>query len=139
MMRALALDPDQAVALHLRAIRLVEQGRLDEAEELLDRLARRGKRDHSVLNTVGMLRFEQGDLPGAIAQFEHAIELNGFVPEFRYNLALSYEVSGRCREARVKWLTYLRSEPDERRRAVVQARLKRNFDTEGGRCFGLDR
>jgi hypothetical protein len=134
--KALARDPEQPVALHLLAVRLVELGRLEEAEKILDRLVREESRDHSVRNTIGMLHLRQGDLPRAIADFERAIELNPFVPEFRYNLALSYELSGRCREARLKWLAYLEHETDDRRRAVVRARLRRNFDTAGGRCFG---
>jgi hypothetical protein len=119
MRNALALDPHQPLALHLRALQLLGQGKFDEAEKILERLVHRETVDHSVRNTIGMLRFERGDLPGAIAEFERAITLNPFVPEFRYNLALSYELSGRCREARLKWLSYLQY--------------------EGGRCFGYDR
>jgi tetratricopeptide (TPR) repeat protein len=139
LMRALALDPNHLGALHIYAIRLIELRRLDEAEQILDGLAPRAGRDHSIVNTVGMLRFEQGDLPGAIRQFEQAIRLNEFVPEFRYNIALSYELSGRCREAREAWLSYLHLEPNEKRQSMIRARLTRNFDTQGGRCFGLDR
>ncbi len=137
--KALALDPEFPGALHLQAIYLIEQRRLDAAKEILDDLAPKAGRDHSILNTLGMLHFEQGKFPNAITQFERAVELNGFVPEFRYNLALSYEVSGRCREARDMWLSYLQLEPNEKRRSIVRARLRKNFDAQGAPCFVLDR
>ena len=135
--RALALDPMQGDALNLKAISLIERRRLDEAEEILEALAPKVRDDHSILNTMGMLRFERGNFPAAIERFEQVIELDGFVPEFAYNLALSYEYAGRCRDAKAIWLSYQQTETDETRRSVVRERLRKNFATEGGRCFGV--
>jgi hypothetical protein len=137
--RALALDPMQGVALNLKAINLIERRRLDEAEEILMALSTRIEVDHSILNTMGMLRFEQGNFPAAIEQFEQVIELDGFVPEFAYNLALSYEYAGRCREAMITWQAYQQAESSDARRAAVRERLIKNFATQGGRCFGVER
>jgi hypothetical protein len=136
--RALALDPMQHVALNLKAINLIERQRLDEAERIILMLSPRVEVDHSILNTMGMLRFEQGNFPAAIERFEQVIELDGFVPEFAYNLALSYEYAGRCRDAKTTWLAYQQAETIEARRAAVRERLIKNFATRGGRCFGVE-
>jgi hypothetical protein len=136
--RALTLDPRDGTALNLKAINLIERRRLAEAEEILVALSTRIEGDHSILNTMGMLRFEQGNFPAAIERFEQVIKLDGFVPEFAYNLALSYEYAGRCRDAKATWIAYQRAETNETRRSVVQERLRKNFATEGGRCFGVE-
>jgi hypothetical protein len=137
--RALLLDPQDGVALNLKAISLIETRRFDEAEELVEVLTIRIDDDHSILNTIGMLRFEQGDFAAAIERFEQVIALDGLLPEFIYNLALSYEYAGRCRDANATWLSYQRVETDETRRSVVRERLRKNFATEGGRCFVVER
>lgn len=137
--RALVLDPQDGTALNLKAISLIERRRLDEAEEILVALSPRIEADHSILNTMGMLRFEQGNFPAAIERFEQVIELDGFVPEFAYNLALSYEYEGRCRDAKATWIAYQQAETNETRRSVVRERLRKNFATEDGRCFGVER
>jgi Flp pilus assembly protein TadD len=132
------LDPRQKLALNLRATQLIEMRNLDQAEEILEVLAPRAGSDHSILNTIGMLRFEQGNFPAAIRRFEQAVKLNPFVPEFQYNLALSYEYAGSCDNAEATWLSYLQSETHEQRLSMVRERLRKNFATEGGRCFGVD-
>jgi Flp pilus assembly protein TadD len=139
MMKALLLDPNQSLALQLQVFRLIEQQRLQEAEQLLDRFGPGAQRDHRFLNTVGMLRLEQRNFEDAITYFEQALRINVSVPEVRYNLALSYELWGKCTEAHEKWLTYLQADTNEQRRAAVLARLQSNFETEGGRCYGWER
>lgn len=133
--KSLELNPYDYVAAHLQAIYFVENQRFDEASEILDRLTPDADRDHSVFNTIGMLRLGQGDYQAAIIQFEKVVHLDGFKPEFKYNLALSYELAGRCEEALVTWQIYLEQETNAQRIARVRQRLKRNFETEGGRCF----
>jgi hypothetical protein len=138
-LRALALDPGNAVALNLRAMNLIEKRELDEAEKIIAVLEPKSARDHSMINTIGMLRLAQGDLPSAVREFERAVELNPFEPVFQYNLALSYELSGRCVDALKMWSSFLQVETNKRRLAVVRDRIQRNFVVEGGRCFGVTR
>jgi Flp pilus assembly protein TadD len=137
MKKALELDPDDTVALNLRAIQLIETGKLKEAEKILDSLTPRIESDQSILNTFGMLRLEQGDFPRAIELFERVTTMNRFEPAFQYNLALSYELAGRCRDANLAWQKFLQIQNDENRRRIVLERLQRNFATPGGRCFGV--
>jgi hypothetical protein len=136
MMRALALDAGQSTALNLRALQFIEQRRLDEADAILRSIAPRAKIDHSIWNTIGLLRFEQGNFPAAIEQFEKVVALDSFVPEFKYNLALSYEYAGRCGEAYATWRSLLASSDNEFLNTSVSKRLITNFATQGGRCFG---
>ena len=133
-LRALALDPGNAVALNLRAMNLIEKRELDEAEKIIAALEPKSARDHSIINTIGMFRLAQGDLPSAVREFKRAVELNPFEPVFQYNLALSYELSGRCVDALKMWSSFLQVETNERRLALVRNRLQKNFVSEGGRC-----
>ena len=135
--KALALDPNELTALNLRAIQLIESRKLKEAEAIIARISPATVFDHSVLNTIGMLRLEQGNYSDAIVFFERVVELNRAEAVFIYNLALSYELVGRCLEARTAWSTFLGLSNDPARLAVVRERLQRNFATEGGRCFGV--
>ena len=137
MFKALAINSSDKMGLHLRTIYLIETGELQKAAEIAKILAPIGDDDHSIVNTIGLLHFEQQDYPGAIEQFKRAVELNPFVPEFRYNLALSYEYSRRCREAKAAWIEFLRYTTNARHQASVNERLKRNFELEGGRCYGV--
>jgi tetratricopeptide (TPR) repeat protein len=139
MMKALLLDSGQTLALQLQAFWLLERGELEEAEEVLSRFGPGAQRDHRFLNTLGMLRLEQRNFEEAITHFEQALRINVSVPEVRYNLALSYELWGKCAEAHKKWLDYLRADTNQPRRKAVQARLLRNFETAGGRCYGWER
>ena len=136
--RALELNPNQGVALNLRALQLIEVGELDEAEKIVAKLMNRAWIDHSIVNTSGMLRLTKGDLVAAATDFERATELNPYEPVFQYNLALSYELSGRCEDALDAWLIFLDMETDEQRIESVRERLRNNFQTEGGRCFSSD-
>jgi Flp pilus assembly protein TadD len=86
-----------------------------------------------------MLRFEQGDYAAAIILLERALKENVSIPEVRYNLALSYELWGKCAEAHDNWLVYLQADTNEQRRTAVLNRLQNNFETEGGRCYGWER
>jgi Flp pilus assembly protein TadD len=137
MRKALQLDPDNTVALNLNAILLIEAERLSDAEGILEALRPRVESDQSVLNTIGMLRLEQKNYSLAIKIFEEVTSLNRFEPGFQYNLALSYELAGRCHDARTAWESFLLMENSENRRQLVQQRVSRNFETAGGRCFDV--
>jgi hypothetical protein len=136
--RALAIDPNELGALNLRAIQLIENRRLEDAGLILQSVASAAVFDFSILNTMGMLRFEQGDIEEAVQYFERAVSLNQSEPVFIYNLALSSELIGRCNDARKFWLTYLQLVPDGRQAAIVKERLHTNFARLGGRCYGIE-
>jgi Flp pilus assembly protein TadD len=139
MMKALLLDPQQSLALQLQVFRLIETGMFSQAEDVLNRIRPGERGDHRFLNTLGMLRLEQRDFAAAVESFERALRIDVSIPEVRYNLALSYELWGRCAVAHEKWLEYLQYDSDQHRRAAVQSRLMSNFQTEGGRCYGWER
>lgn len=138
MQRALELNPNQGVALNLKALRLIELGQFDQADQIISKLLPRAAVDHSVVNTSGMLRLAQGDLEAAANDFERVTELNPYEPVFHYNLALSYELSGRCKDALSAWSKFLNMETDRQRIALVRERLRTSFLTAGGRCYPSD-
>jgi Tfp pilus assembly protein PilF len=133
--RALELDPRQPAALHFLAIRAMDEGNLEEAEDLIARRLRRGFINHYILNTVGELRLKQGRVAEAVAYFQRAIALDYKVPAYRWNLALAFERAGNCRQARMQWRAYLELETNAEDLAAVRKHLEKNFDTEGGSCF----
>jgi Flp pilus assembly protein TadD len=137
-LRALAIDPGNSAALNLRAVHLIEKRELEEAEKIVAVLEPMSARDHSMVNTIGMLRLAQGDSPSAVREFKRAVELNPYEPVFQYNLALSYELSGMCADALNAWSSFMQIETDERRIVAVRQRLQKNFAAEGGRCFDAD-
>jgi Flp pilus assembly protein TadD len=139
MLRALQLDPDQTLALQLQVFWLLQQERFDEADAALNRFGDNAQRDHRFLNTLGMLRLERRDFEAAVRSFEQALQINVSIPEVHYNLALTYELWGRCAVAHQYWIIYLQQDSDERRRAAVRSRLQNNFETMGGRCYGWER
>ena len=72
----------------------------------------------------------------SLSKFEKVVAADGFVPEFQYNLALSYEYGGKCSEAFAMWRSLSESSDNERLKMSVRRRLLKNFGTPGGRCFG---
>ena len=139
MMKALAIDPNQTEALQLQVFWLLEQQRLVDAEVVLNRMSEVARRDHQFFNTLGMLRLEQRDYEAAVTYFEKALRINVSLPEVHYNIALAYELWGKCADAHREWVRYLQTDSNERRRAAVNRRLKNNFEAEGGRCYGWNR
>jgi hypothetical protein len=135
MRKALELDPNQRKALHVLAVRLMDEEDLEEADQLLTRRLSLGNVDHHVMNTVGELRLKQGSISEAILQFRLAVLQEVRVPAYRWNLALAYERAGDCKRAREQWLAYLALETDPDELNTVRRHLKKNHDTQGGPCF----
>jgi tetratricopeptide (TPR) repeat protein len=136
MRKALELNPEQPDALHVLAVRLMDLGKLEEADELIARRLPLGSVDHHLLNTVGELRLKQGRLPEAIRYFRTAIAQDNQAPAYRWNLALAYERAGDCRLALGQWRAYLERETNAGDLKLVRGHIKKNYDSEGGSCFG---
>ena len=135
--KALELDPDEDLALEVLAMRLLDTGDLDGAEQMLERRARIGLLDHHVMNTFGELRLQQGNAPEAIYYFSHAVEWDKTHPVYRWNLALAHEAAGECKQAREQWQAYLHLEAIEHEINEVRKHLEEIHETEGGKCFGV--
>jgi hypothetical protein len=133
--RALAIDPEEPFALEFMAVRLMDTGDLPGAERLLSRRLMLGDINHKILNTLGELRFKQGDFRSAVQYFQRAASEDESVPAYPYNLALAHERLGECGVARRHFLAYLRFATDESRREAVRNHLAKHYDSPGGSCY----
>lgn len=74
---ALDADPADDTAASLLAMLLVDARRLTEARELLEGVVARGGADAVALRNAAILRHDvEGDIPGALAAYERALELD---------------------------------------------------------------
>ena len=136
---ALKLNPNQPEALHVLALRVMVTGNLAEAERLLVRRLAQGHADHQVINTAGEIRLRQGRTEEALALFVEAIVEAPAEPAYRWNLAIAYERTGNCADARGQWLKYFEHKEVEAKAATARSHFEWNYETEGGRCFDYGR
>lgn len=105
--RALLLKPTRAVYYNT-AYNLKEWGKLERAAELLHLSLSLYPNDMDAHGLLGWMLLEQGDLPGAIAQFEQAVKIQ---PNTIYynNIGLAYMLQGNYLEARNQFLSLYES------------------------------
>ncbi len=77
----------QAVALH-------QAGKLDEAQAAYQSLLTENPADSDALHYLGLISFQQGDYADAARLIEQAIQLNGNIPAFHFNLGNAYKQVG---------------------------------------------
>jgi tetratricopeptide (TPR) repeat protein len=100
--KAIDLKPDYADARYCRALVLVDEGDLRNAEADLRTALRLGlDREFSAAahNVLGMIGEQKGELNGAIGEFEQAISLNPSLAFAHRNLAITLLREGREAEA----------------------------------------
>jgi tetratricopeptide (TPR) repeat protein len=90
----LAIQPNQADALHLLGVLAHQVGREDAALELIQRaiVLRPNTADHH--NNLGLVLAAQGKLDQAIAAYRHALTLRPHHPDAQYNLGLALSEKG---------------------------------------------
>ncbi len=82
----------QAVALH-------QTGKLDEAKAAYQSMLTENPADSDALHYLGLISFQQGDYADAARLIEQAIQLNGNVPAFHFNLGNAYKQVGQLDSA----------------------------------------
>ena len=87
---AVAADPGFAPSLGALGAALVEEGKLDEGEPLLERAYRAGDRERQVMIGRARLREKRGDPASAIAVYQEAINLAPGDPALLLDLARFY-------------------------------------------------
>jgi serine/threonine-protein kinase len=70
---SLRLDPLDVFALSLKGDVLIRMGRYKQAQESLDVALKTYPKERKILDVLGLLRFEQGDYPGAERAFRSSI------------------------------------------------------------------
>jgi hypothetical protein len=72
----------------------------------------------------GNTKLFQGDTPGAIAEFKHALKLNPKDPAIHRGLGLAYAQSGKTAEAIRHLKAYVRAAPKANDRAIIERKLE---------------
>lgn len=92
-------DPNHAEALHLKGILSGQQGRPDEALELLDRAVSNAPDDPRILANRATLRLERQDIAGSIEDYTAALSHSPKDPDLHFNIAGALAAAGRLDEA----------------------------------------
>ena len=100
MREIIAIAPENAEAMNYVGYSLAEKGeRLDEAEILVTRALELEPDNGSFLDSLGWVRFQRGDVAGAIAALERAEALAGPEPTILEHLGDAYRRSHRDADA----------------------------------------
>lgn len=110
--RLIEIEPDNAHALNALGYHLVDIGlRLGEAERYLEKANALEPEDASILDSLGWLRYRQGELETAVTLLRRAHALNPDV-EIAAHLGEVLWVQGEHDEARDVWQEALAEQPD---------------------------
>lgn len=108
---ALAMDPDNVLALHNRGLAAVEAGDLKTARTWLERAAAADPYSDNVQNDLGLVRGRLGDKAGAEAAFQRALAINPDFTVARFNWAIALHRLGRRADALAQLREVRRREP----------------------------
>jgi Flp pilus assembly protein TadD len=112
----------------------MEQGRLDEAENYLQRVAMITAMTPSLHNHMGELAMKRLNYDTAKGHFQSAIRLEDWNPIYYWNLALSYELGGDCESGLKTWTQYLQVEFSIEDKQKVESHLRENYYSREGKC-----
>jgi protein O-mannosyl-transferase len=88
------------------------QGRLAEAEEVLQKAIRIDPRNYELHNNLGIVYRKQGDLDGAIREYSIALQLQPTDPMAHYNIGNIYLAQGNLEGAIQEYQVSIRLAPD---------------------------
>jgi predicted CXXCH cytochrome family protein len=94
MRRASSWDPTSPAYPHDLAVLLAGEGRALEAREVLEQASARCTDDANLWLSLALARNETGDLEGAVAAFETALDLDPKNARAWYNLGLAHSAAG---------------------------------------------
>lgn len=125
--RALAIEPDNLLALEFKGVALMNLGRYDEANRWYGRAAELGSDVHTLLNHRGRLALLRHRPAEAKLFFLAAIEKIQWIAAYHRNAALAHEQLGEYESALALWRTYLKLETDEGERHRVTEYVRQNY------------
>jgi tetratricopeptide (TPR) repeat protein len=96
---AAGADRERALAHNKRALVALARGDRPGAQAALDEALRSFPACVPAIVNAGNLLLEDGDIAGAIARFEAAIDLDPDYPEAHHNLGVAYRRAGRRSDA----------------------------------------
>ena len=106
--RALAIESHNEKTLHFYlATILTEARKPDEASALMDRAYAINPKNHDVLNIMGRIAFDKGDLEGALAHHRRALEIKPDLADALNNMGNVLKELGQLEEAKQAFLQSL--------------------------------
>ena len=124
-LHALKLKPDQPLVLNYLGYSWIDRGKnLDRAAQMITRAAELLPDDGYIVDSMGWLKFRQGDYKGAMEQLERAVLLHPEDPTINDHLGDAYWMMNRHLEARFQWRHALAMKPDSALAATVEEKLK---------------
>lgn len=121
--RTLALDPNNEAALRLKIAALAADGKEAEAKEYMARLPEEAKLDPNAELNLGVLRYNENDLEGAIAIFEKVRDAHPAIPEARYYCGLVYLAQGNNDSALAEFREFMKLGPEHAKAGEVKEYL----------------
>jgi predicted O-linked N-acetylglucosamine transferase (SPINDLY family) len=112
-----------------QALPLHQGGRLDEAEQIYDRVLAMEPANYAGLHLMGLLRLQQSRLTEALALMEAALKVQPGSAETLSNYAMTLSALGRNEDALAALETALKTQPNNDRsltnRGAIKAKLNR--------------
>jgi tetratricopeptide (TPR) repeat protein len=130
-LKALELEPDQPFVLNYLGYSWVEQGKnLKQAQEMIEKAVASRPTDGYIVDSLGWVFYQLGNLDGAVKQLERAVELQPQDPVINDHLGDVYWHVGRRQEARFQWRRALSFEPEEDLVAKIEKKLESGLPPE---------
>jgi tetratricopeptide (TPR) repeat protein len=121
---ALELSPDQPLVLNYLGYSWADMGRhLDKARQMIERAAERRPNDGAITDSLGWVKFRQGETRDAVKTLEHAVELEPEDATINGHLGDAYWAAGRKVEAQYQWRRALTLNPTPDDAAKLEAKL----------------
>jgi len=121
---ALELSPDQPLVLNYLGYSWADMGRhLDKARQMIERAAERRPNDGAITDSLGWVKFRQGEMHDAVKTLEHAVELQPEDATINGHLGDAYWAAGRKVEAQYQWRRALTLNPTPDDAAKLEAKL----------------
>ncbi len=123
--KALVLNPDHPEVLnYLGYGMLARDENLEEAGELIEQAFALQPNAPHIMDSMGWMLLKRGDVSGAMAQLEQAIELMPGDATVNDHLGDVYWYAGRKTEARYQWERTLTFSPEPEVERVIRLKLK---------------
>ena len=119
-----SFDTETAKKENDHALRLLDEGKLEEAESHLKRAIEADVMYGPAHNNLGLVYYHEGKLYPAAWEFQSAIKLMPFQPEPRNNLGLVFEKAGKISSAAEAYEKARQLEPDNPEYLANLARAK---------------
>ena len=128
-LRALELQPDEALILNYLGYSWVERGEnLDRARGMIEKAVDLRPRDGYIVDSLGWVLFRLGQFDEAVRQLERAVSLRPTDAVINEHLGDAYWRVGRRLEAQFQWQRALTFEPDEELIPIIEKKLADGLD-----------